>query len=278
LSLRFSVLELIGEVALNVASELVNSGDPLEVCGLSPGRYRAMVIAFSGQTGKVTAFAESEFGVDRRDVEIGGLSPLPTARVHGNVIVENARPEDVPPANLSVRLAVQGRPGFGRESLRGPVDAGAFAIEGVLAGEYGLRLLGLPKGYYIREATQQGRDVLKDGLRADRGEIRILLGRNGPAVSGQTLTDDSQPVRDALVFLIPKDGGGFLKQQSDQNGHFEFASEIGPGEYRIVALAGLLDGEDEDSTVVLGNLSHATEIGLDPNAKLSVALTVHSAH
>ncbi len=97
-------------------------------------------------------------------------------------------------------------------------------------------------------------------------------------MSGQTVGDDSQPVRDALVFLAPKDGERFLKRQSDQDGHFEFTSGIGPGEYRLMALAGLLDGEDEDSTVVLGRLSQATEISLDPNAKLSVVLPVHNAH
>ncbi len=137
-------------------------------------RFR-LAIAFSGKTGKVTGFADSDLGIDKRDVGIGELFPLPTVRVHGNVVVENARPEDVPPPGLVVRLAVRGRPGFGRESLTGPVDAGEFAIEGALAGEFGLRLVGLPKGYYIREATQQGRDVLKDGVQTGRGEIRIVL-------------------------------------------------------------------------------------------------------
>jgi hypothetical protein len=276
--LRFSVFELTGDTALSIASELVGSGDQLELCGLSPGQYRAVAIGFSRETGKVTGFGEREFSIDSRDLDIGELSPLPTVRVHGAVLVDDARPEDVCPPNLMVRLEVRARPGFGGENLKGPVNGCEFMIDGVLSDEYGMRLLGLARGYYIREAAQQGRDVVKNGARADRGEIRIALGKNGPAVSGQVVGDDGQPARDALVFLVPKSGDGIQKRQSDQDGHFEFTSEIGPGEYRLLALAGLYDGEDEDSSVVLGHLSHGIETHLDPNAKVSIVLKVRNAH
>ena len=103
-----------------------------------------------------------------------------------------------------------------------------------------------------------------------------MLGADGPAIAGNAVDKDNQPVHDAIVILTSKDAPPILiSQQSDQDGRFQFNSGLPPGDYKLAALTGLVDGEAQDPEFVKTNLSDATEVTLASKGSQSVTLTVH---
>jgi hypothetical protein len=45
----------------------------------------------------------------------------------------------------------------------------------------------IPAGYYLIGASQQGKDVLQQGLLPSGGDLQIEIGPDGPTVSGRVL-------------------------------------------------------------------------------------------
>jgi hypothetical protein len=130
-------------------------------------------------------------------------------------------------------------------------------------------------GQDLKEASEQGHDVLHDLVWPGRGEVRIVLGADGPSINGNTVDKDHQPVHDAIVILASKDGPPvLLSQQADQDGRFQFNSGFPPGDYKLAALIGLVEGEAQDPEFVKTNFSDATELTLASKGSQSVTLTV----
>jgi hypothetical protein len=67
-----------------------------------------------------------------------------------------------------------------------------------------------------------------------------------------------------------------ISQQSDQGGRFQFNSGLPPGDYKLAALTGLVDGEAQDPDFVKANLSDAAEVSLAAKGSQSLTLAVRS--
>jgi Carboxypeptidase regulatory-like domain len=257
----------------------VKLGEEFEICGLPPGPYRIMSDSFTqvnSTTYKITGWVETEFAVSKADVELGNLYMVSPMTLQGKVTVDGARSEDPVPDGLVISLDRNHRPNLYGENLKQPVrPSGEFALENLLVHDYILHLTGLPKGFYIKEASQQGHDALHDLVWPGRGDVRIVLGADGVSINGSTVDKDNQPVHDAIVILVSKDGPPILiSQQSDQDGRFQFTSGLPPGDYKLAALSGLVEGEAQDPEFVQANLSDATEVTLATKGSQSVTLTV----
>ena len=269
------------DLLAGVAAGPVNPGEDFEICGLAPGQYTAIASTFDAAKAgdpkqPSSGFIRTEFTIAKRDAELGSLHPSPALPVHGRVIVRGARPEDPVPNGLIVDLNQRGRPIFAGEKRRAQVEAsGEFAMERVFIDDYILRVSGLPKGYYVAEAAQQGRDVRQGDVRPGAGDLKVVLAPDGASISGQTVDKDRQPVPDIWVVLVPDNGAPLIAQQSDQAGQFWLGSVV-PGDYRIVALGGLYDGEEQDPEVVRANLSDATELSVAPGSSVSASPVVRS--
>jgi hypothetical protein len=271
--------ELMPDWGALVTRDKVKLGEEFEICGVPPGSYRISADTWTevnSATFKLTGWVEMEFAVSKADAELGTLHIVPPMTLQGKVTVDGARAEDPIPDGLVVSLDRNQRPNFFGENLKQPVRAsGEFALENLLVHDYILHLSGLPKGYYIREASQQGHDVLHDLVWPGRGELRVVLGADGPSITGNTVDKDNQPVHDAIVIMASKDGPPTLvSQQSDQEGRFQFGSGLPPGDYRLAALTGLFEGEAQDPEFVRSNLSDAREVTLASKGSQSVTLTV----
>lgn len=268
----------VGNESPYAARGSVPPGEEFRVCGLPPGQYTLLATALDQRTKKIAGFYRTEVAIGRRDVDLGSLPLSPGLSVHGKVTVEDVIRENALPAHLSVELLRRGRPGLYGENLRTELlPSGEFLIGGVLADDYRFIVDGLPTGYYVQTAVQDARDVKKSPVRADGGPLSISLRSDGGVIRGQTVDKDSTRLPGATVILVPKvisDEVQILTQESDQNGEFEFSAAIEPGDYRVAAFAGLLEGEEQDPEFIRAHLSPATVVSLAPKGSSQVTLTV----
>lgn len=281
-SAAFQIYQMMGESFPTIASGKVILGEEIELCGIPPGFYK--VVATTGnqdpvtdvQNYKTTGFTETEFVVSKREVDLKTLFPRPGIPIGGIVKLDGRRDDQPLPTGLSVILDQQARPIYaGEDRLRRPNDIGEFLFESVLVDDYRLRVTGLPNGHYIREATQNGRDALRESVSPGRGDIRIVIAPDGPTVGGQTVDAENQPVSDAIVILMSDDQKFAVTQQSDQKGQFQFSSGVAPGKYRLLALTGVFEGEEQSPDVVGANLRYAADLDLSPQTTKTINILVH---
>jgi protocatechuate 3,4-dioxygenase beta subunit len=274
-SQRFTVAlsELMPMSQSRAASGTMSAGDEFEICGVPPGAYR--IWAF---TTSELRYASQTVTVGDRAVKAQPLLLAPAQSLTGTITVAGARPQDPVPA-VQVALDEKDRIAIAGETLNARSDStGAFTLPSVLSDEYWLRVSGLPAGYYVKEATINGRDALRDPLRTGQGDLRIVLGADGPTLSGAVLTADNQPVANAVVQLavypLPQTlGYGDVRTAfTDQNGAYTFPS-LPPGSYRALAFRPVTDDVANNVELVRANLSSAADVTLAPKENKKLSLT-----
>ena len=79
-------------------------------------------------------------------------------------------------------------------------EEGAFIIPGARPEELWLSVRP-PDGAYLKSATVNGIDAMRRSFRALDGELQIVLGLDGPIVSGEVVDKDGKPAPDAGIVL-----------------------------------------------------------------------------
>jgi hypothetical protein len=257
-----------------VASGSVPSGEEFEICGLPPGGYRLWSFTTRGGA----RLASQLVTLAGRPLSLPKLTVAGTVAVRGKISVAGARPEDALPA-VRLRLDAKDRIAIAGEETTARIEpTGDFLIPGALYDDYWLEVFNLPAGYYVQEATQSGREARCDPVRAGAGDLSIVLGADGPALSGQVVDQENRPVPNAAVLLAvaplpqPVSPGQIASTVTDQNGQFTLHN-MAPGGYRLMAFAGLPDSEASNPDFVRANLSKATEVTLGARERKSQNVT-----
>lgn len=246
----------------------VKTDDELEFCGLPAGEYKAATVTFDAQTKKATGYGKVDFRIGKRDVELGPMTAAPAVRMGGSIRIAGAAAGESVPLGLVVTLELRNRPIYYGENRTARVDqVGRFSIEGAFPDDFGLSVSGLPQGYYLREATQDGRDVLRSFVRPGAGDLTLTLGKNGPVLNGRTLDRANQVAAGAAIGLIALESGTVYIARSDALGRFQFHNGLAPGKYTLVALGGLLAGEAEDPDTYRQQASKGVSLELGANAR-----------
>jgi len=271
----------IGDSFPSIARGKVTPGEDSEICGVTPGQYWLDASTADPDTHKASGYVRDQVVVMDRDVDAGTLYPVPGVEVQGKVSVIGDSNDDTVPSGLSVALTRRGRPMIYGEDINSSVRPdGTFTLRNVFPDQYGLSVSGLPDGYYLREAKQQGIDVTHGPVQPGNGELFISLSSGAVVITGMTVDKEDHPVPDAMVVLIPEktSGGNFLlTQQSDQSGAFKFGGIV-PGDYKVLALTGLFEGEAEDPVFVATQMFSAVELSAEPRSSHAVTLKVRSGH
>jgi protocatechuate 3,4-dioxygenase beta subunit len=273
-----TVSELMPGSQSRVATGAVPCGEEFEICGLPPGGYRLWSFTTSGGP----RYASQTFALAGRPLRLPKLTVAGTATVRGKISVTGAKPEDPLPAAVRLRLDVKDRIAIAGEDTMARLEpTGDFTIPGALYDDYWLEVFSLPAGYYVKEATQNGKEALRDPVRAGEGDLNIVLGSDGPSLSGQVVDRENRPVPNAAVVLsvapLPQamSPGQMWSTVTDQNGQFTL-NNMAPGEYRLMAFADLPDSEVSSPDFVRANLAKATEVTLAPHERKSQSVTVLS--
>jgi hypothetical protein len=128
------------------------------------------------------------------------------------------------------------------ESVPQPTAAdGTFRANHVLPGEYSLSVVGLPEGFYVKEARLGNTDVLNSPLHLSgptSNSLEILVSPNVGSIEGMAADAAGQPLPGAQVVLIPNRNRQrtelFRPVAADSTGRFVIGS-IAPGEYTLAA-------------------------------------------
>jgi len=265
-----------------VADGQVKASEPFEICGVPPASYRLLAVK-QGEKGGVSGFISRDFEVGKRDVSLGALSLTQGHQLAGTIVIAGAKPEDPFPAGLVVALEPAERIGaFRNEDTVANVKApGDFLFKNILSDKYFLRVNGLPTGYYFKSAEIGGAAITGGPFFATGGELRIVLGADGPLVGGQVTDKEGRPIGDSTVILTPRTTERprhVIKTQSDQNGSFQFLSGLVPGEYLLFAISGPIEQRALDDPSTIDNYSAgAVTLTLAARDQKSVTLTVPNA-
>jgi hypothetical protein len=149
----------------------------------------------------------------------------------------------------------------------------------VFPDDYGLTVSGLPDSYYLRGASQQGRNLSRGPIQPGGGDLQISLASDAAAIRGRTVDKDDNPIPDVTVILVSSkrlDTDPILTRQSDNNGAFEFTS-VEPGKYQVLALTGLYAGEASDPAFVDNHTSQASDVEVAAKESRNVSLKVNGA-
>jgi hypothetical protein len=170
---------------------------------------------------------------------------------------------DSPLFEISGRVRVDGQPelrlrGPGVAILRGgpttsldsplvwtsPIaEDGTFTGGSVGTGRYGLWIVGLPGGFYLKSIRSGGAEVLYSGIDFSSGpaDVEVIVSPGAGSVAGSVMNaDSSRPAPGATVVLVPQGKERvpipalYRQATTDQNGYFRFKN-VAPGEYRVYA-------------------------------------------
>jgi hypothetical protein len=211
--------------------------------------------------------------VSASDLEDIRVPLSPGAQIKFRIITEGADKPNVP--GLDFFLTANGRAGFGLL----PRETDRLTVRNVPPGHYDLKLTGLPRGAYVKNARAGETDVLADGLTvtgAGTIDIAITVAFDGGAVQGVVLDKNQQPVSGATILLAPDRRSRadlFDSTTSDQNGDYEFTA-IAPGNYKLFAWEDVEPKAWEDPDFLKDYEKLGEKTALEPSARASVDLHI----
>jgi len=139
-----------------------------------------------------------------------------------------------------------------------PVPSGDYSVE-----------VHLPKGSYVKQITDGGRDIADGLLHLSPGAsatLRIVASQGGGTITCRVTDADGNPLPDRAVVLVPE--GVFTPSQlsmraqqahTDSHGVFESAT-LAPSTYRVLALSRPFRQVREDFDKLLLALDHAQTV------------------
>jgi 5-hydroxyisourate hydrolase-like protein (transthyretin family) len=117
---------------------------------------------------------------------------------------------------------------------------GTFQLFGIMAGDFLLRITGLPGDAYVQSASFGATDALREPLRlpAVRADVfEIVVNPGGGRIDGDVTNDARLPAASVQAVLVPADRTRhdlFRSATTDERGRFTLRG-VAPGEYRLFA-------------------------------------------
>jgi hypothetical protein len=227
--------------------------------------------------------AATQLGVGSQDVRGVVLITAPTAAVAGKLVVEDP-PQGLGPGAFHVRPVAMASSAMTARVPYGipPVGAdGTFTTVG-LVGRYALRLSN-PVGWWLKSVTIDGKDVTDSGYEFPPGEtvtVTVTATRQMGSISGAVKGSTGKPISDCSVVAFSSNAELWGPQTrhivttaSDSDGTFTLEGVV-PGEYMVVAVPALEDGEETDGDRLAVWKASGVRVSVTSARSASVALTM----
>jgi protocatechuate 3,4-dioxygenase beta subunit len=251
------------------------SDGTFSIANVTPGKYTIVARADGGPNGSPrTALQQLIVAGDEVNV---ALTPVPGVQLSGTITLEAA---GTPPSNgftgfrvtpvpigASSAIALGGR--GGRPGDIG--QAGQFTINDVMAGVYLFRG-SAPRGWIMKSVYLDGRDVTDQPVDVKLENVtglNVIFSDKVSGVAGNVRDGRGNPVGDVAVIVFPSDERLWLPQsryiamaRTDAAGSYKIGS-LPPGDYLIVAVDDVEQGEWFDPAYLDQIKAHATKIRID---------------
>jgi hypothetical protein len=270
-------IRLVGDLYMGgatLAEGEIRPGSGFEICGLPPGGY--VLMAGPVSQAEAPLYGYEAFTITNRSIRLPDLELRPLVALSGRLSIEPPASDATPLTGpISVMLTAHGRPGIPDERRMARVnEPGAFVIPALLPAEYWLTVR-TPPGYYVKSATMDGTDALRQPLHALGRELHIVVGRDAAQVSVAAVTSKNEPIAFASVIVgidplppsyAPSDQ---MSGICDQNGRAEFTG-LAPGKYRVVVLSDTPVDPSNPGALFLGYRQKGEALTLGPGEHRSL--------
>ena len=210
---------------------------------LAPGIYwigfGAGMLGESHST-PATPMAFAKVVVTDSDVELTLRAVLPPV-IKGRVTVDGELPVSPKLDEVSIQAQTVGDVQFeGLSFSYAKADAdGTFALNGIPNGVFRVAPLGLPPGFYLKEARLDGVDALNSPASfSNASRLDIVISSRGGQIDGTVRDDRSNPMPNVQAVLVPDSPRNrpelFQSVDTDFEGNFTM-TDIAPGDYRLFA-------------------------------------------
>lgn len=253
------------------------------VCGLVPGEYTFTSLDSPGSRGGPKVFGNIPLAIGDRDVHDVRMIAPTQFTLPGEVVIEGPPSASAIEGKLSVNLMPLTRSYMGENSNANAAIPGLFAMEGLPADEYSVRIFRLPAGLYLKDIEYNNHSVLYGSLRlgsaiGDAG-MRVSLGNDGGYIKTTVADKDGNPLGDSWVLLLPARAtseamlaAAVVSGQTDQKGSWN-SNALEPGKYFLLAASEPVDKSPETIGKLWNMRTHAQEIELSAMGTVSVSLT-----
>lgn len=204
-----------------------------EIKGVVPGAY---VLEASKREDQKEYAAELPMEVADQPISDLSLKLEDGIAISGRVVATVAAAEQIDLASLRVWIQPSSptRRGFGTAQVN---KDGTFKTNELRRNNYGVVIMGLPSGWYLKSAMIGTTDVLNQGMAiaGSGGGLELKISPKAAALSG-TVSIGDQPAAGIKVQLLPQEPSAFrhdLRKSAatDQHGRFVMESIV-PGKYR----------------------------------------------
>jgi protocatechuate 3,4-dioxygenase beta subunit len=249
-----------------------------QVCGLHPGQYAFNATGVSPGAGQPPFFAVASVEVKDSDVHDFRLphasaSPVPAEFVWAS----DASKED---PNPSVTILLQSR----RMNVQFQIAyaAGTAKTLQLQPDEYTIDARGMSRGWYVKDITCGGRNVLhataKLGGDESCGGLQITMARDAGSLAARVADRDGNPIAGVNVIVIPESAGTEAEMSAamtfgptGKDGVYT-ARALPPGKYRVLATTESINfaSNHVDKVWMAQARAQEVEIGASANVQVKV--------
>jgi hypothetical protein len=251
------------------------------IMNVPPGRY----VAFArGQDRRAQEplFAQQNVSVSGADVTGVALSLAPGQTVSGTVTVDAGSGAAGALTRVRVSLTPLSSLPIPTPPASGVLLDGGFSLTPVVAGNYLVRVSGLPQNFSLKAAYYGSRDVADLPLEVRAGQhvggVNVVISDRVTDISGTVPDADGQLLSDYTVVAFSTDASTWRPQsrfiqvgRPDANGQFRIRG-LPPGDYMIVALDDVESGEWFDPAFLNSARRDAIRVSLSDGDTKSVEL------
>jgi hypothetical protein len=254
----------------DTAGSRINWDGAFAMAGVAPGRY---VLRARGEDSVQPQFASMTMTV--ADVDTTNLTVIlaPAASISGTVLFQNTQSQQTPdPTQVRVAAPATDSLQMGPNATTRVERDGTFTLNGVQAGLHLLRTQSAPRGWMLKSATVNGRDVIDTPFELRSGEalsgVGLVFTDKLTTVSGTITDSQTNPITDYTLLAFPDDESLWRPQsrqimtaRPDQNGTYQIRG-LPPGSYHIVAVDPAEQGEWFEPAYLEAHLSGSTRLQL----------------
>jgi hypothetical protein len=157
--------------------------------------------------------------------------------------------------------------------------AGGFVFgKPFMPGNYNMKVLSVPDGFFIRETRLGGQEISPDDFEISAsGQLEIVLSGMAATIGGSVHDADDQPFANSKITLIALEGRSRpSRTYVDDDGNFRFTG-LRPGKYSLFAWEEVDDDLWQDPEFLKKYEDRATEVTVGPRETQTAKLRVISA-